>query len=490
VQLLVKAAALGVVQGPPHGRVPARLGTYLAEALRDPRFATMWAEGDESRAYAAACLSMSRLRRTTATGRRVRYDAIVTRRRREFLSELSGAALPKSALSILARCNWTELSGPSWRRLLRIISGEATIAVPAGGTSLRVVVDDLRPALWHSPRIGPRLIRQLSLIPPSLRTPSLLEVADRWPIERERWEMLAEDLARIDRSRRSAFEREANEVRSYADLRDLLLKVCEAARDVVPFQGLPDLGPRLVPLRDGREMRREGHSMRNCLADHIDEAASGQRVYYRWVGGPVRASVSLWRTPLGFVVDQLAGIGNAVLGPTTAAEIRSELAAALGPEVLDEDRTPALPPLFVKPGFARLVRLGMRNLSSKAHAQLAQELRSAWAESLHGPIHYLSVSAGQLNVKAVADCWAGAFQVAVASHHSRPEVGAYLNPSRARLLEDAGLAWPQAGRDFTCSIPVAADEDCTRLAGALVGIFHGVFGLTSGRKVSIRPRRM
>lgn len=130
VQLTLPTAAPWPARAAAPGRIPARLAPFLREALRDPRFAELWRRGGHGRAYAAACLAMYGLRKTSASGRRARYDAFVTRRRRELLSELAGAALGDSALTVLGRCAWAELSGSTWRRLLRLVSGEALLKMP------------------------------------------------------------------------------------------------------------------------------------------------------------------------------------------------------------------------------------------------------------------------------------------------------------------------------------------------------------------------
>jgi hypothetical protein len=293
----------------------------------------------------------------------------------------------------------------------------------------------------------------------------------------------------LPEDRCSAIEHQANELRSYADLRDLLVEVSVAAGECKPFSAIPDLGPQLFALRDVPSMRSEGHLMRNCLADHVADAAAGLRVYYRWVGSSERASVSLWRTADGFVLDELAGFENTALSSSTERAIRVALVKALGPEVTNQERASAMTPVpLAKPGFERLVRLGS-GLSPRALEKVSDILSLALSLPPHELGSRVTLSAGGPYVTAVANRPPGAFLVAVASHHVRPLVETYLDPKRAHLLEDAGFLWPRPGMSFLCTIPVGKERSCERLAGALLGLLRGVFGLASGNKFKIRLGR-
>jgi hypothetical protein len=426
---------------------------------------------------------MFRLRKTTASGRRDRYEEIVTRRRRELLSELSGAALPESALRILGRCAWAELSGGAWRRLLRLVSGEALLKVPAGESALCVVADDVRAALLHAPHVRPRLVRQLPLIPAAVRTPALLELVDRCSVATERWERLGEDLARAGADRRAALSRQAASVRSWVDLQDFLVKAAEAARDATPFAPAPDLGPRLVPLRNVAEMRREGQAMQNCLGTHhLENAASGERVYYRWIGNRERASVSLWRIPGGYVVDETAGVANAPLSPQTAGCIRNDLVVAFGWEVFDSRRIPPLKAAPTAAGYRRLAALADETFPASERSRVANALRAVLDRPSSEGAGVVKLSAGPYWVKALTRGGSSVAFVWVVSHHSVPGAAAHLDASATRLLEDAGFSWPSAGHDFEQIVAVRDRDESQELADAMLGILHGVYGLSPERR--------
>lgn len=82
---------------------------------------------------------------------------------------------------------------------------------------------------------------------------------------------------------------------------------------------------RLVPLRTGREVVDAGRTFQNCLADQVDQAATGQLAYYVWKG---REPAVIALKPLGkfgWVLDEIAGPKNKKLSTATRRAITAEL---------------------------------------------------------------------------------------------------------------------------------------------------------------------
>ena len=81
----------------------------------------------------------------------------------------------------------------------------------------------------------------------------------------------------------------------------------------------------LMPLRTGREVVDASRTFQNCLADQVDQAATGQLAYYVWQG---REPAVIALKPLGkfgWVLDEIAGLKNKKLSTATRRAITAEL---------------------------------------------------------------------------------------------------------------------------------------------------------------------
>jgi hypothetical protein len=279
---------------PTSGDLPSHLAPFVTEAHQSARFAALWGSDNASRAYASACLALAPLETMTEEERRAAYERIASRGRRAVLSALAGIDLPQCALRIVARCAYHDFTLDDWRTLFRLVASDA------------------RPALCHAHHIGPSLIRQLPNIPRAMRSPQFLAVVDGHVVREERWRELSLALEQAGRSRSAALRRAAAGVRSLARLYDLFREAEDAAREAIPFPEAPDLGAGLRRLAGAQAMRREGGAMRNCLASLVEEAASGRRAYYAWLGRE-RATLGLRPVAGGWRIARMAGLGDAAL---------------------------------------------------------------------------------------------------------------------------------------------------------------------------------
>ncbi len=441
------------------------LAAFVAEAQSDPYFASLWHSDDASRAYAMACLRLSPLETLSDDERRLLYHEVATRQRRTLLAKLAGIDVAPSALRVLARCTAPDFRASDWRMLLQRLNR------PRDHQSFVPI-----------PRIGPRLVRQIDAIPLELRRPGLLSFANRNTVPAEHWRQLSEALDGAGPLRRRVLVRSCDMIRSLATFYDFFYMVTDASRCASRFPQAPDLGPRLPRLADSKALRREGLSMCNCLADLVDNAASGAWAYYSWTGNE-RATVALRRSNDGWRLVRASGVGNAVLSQETERSIRDLVAHVLAP---GSEPTSAIPRIALTGDLDELAAHGRGAFSLDQRAQAVDALRAIRGRSV-GPSDgaFCIIGYGPFYVQSLANVEAPEYLVEIVSHRSIPMVEACIDERAVAMLSSAGFRWPRGEDNFSRYVPVRDADDCADLADAALGTLHFLFGYRSGDAVSI-----
>ena len=94
-----------------------------------------------------------------------------------------------------------------------------------------------------------------------------------------------------------------------------------ALEEAGPFPEPPVPGtPDIVPLTSARDLIEEGEAMQHCVAIYAARVLAGGCYVYR-VLRPERATVCLARTEHGWVLEQCAGVANAVVGNESLATV-------------------------------------------------------------------------------------------------------------------------------------------------------------------------
>lgn len=450
--------------------LPAGLAQFVAEAESDACFASLWRSDDTSRAYALACLALAPLNHFADGERRQFYQQIATRPRRAFLAELAAVDVAPSSLRILTCCATADFTSDDWRSILR-----------------QLLCADDRRALGQIRSISARLVRQFDAIPSLLRVPSLLALASRCLIPTECWRRLAQALDRAGPQRRPALVRSSRMVHSLPAFYDFFQSVADAAQDASSFPHTPDLGPRLQRMADTRSMRREGLAMRNCLGSLVDNAASGARAYYSWIGSE-RATVELRQSANDWHVTRVAGIGNAPVSEKTERTIQDLIAGILGPAAAEPAEKALATPSETVDCLKNVAALGGSLFSPDERAKATAAVRAIRGRSLaHGDGAFCIFGFGPFYVQFLASVGEPEYLAEIVSHRVLAEVEPHIDERAVEMLEGAGFRWPRGRDNFSRLISVRDDSDCACLADFALGTLRAVFGFcrSSAHELSI-----
>ena len=326
----------------------------------------------------------------------------------------------------------------------------------------------LQRVLKHLPSFTQTLARQIELIPPSLRVPSVLSIFAEVELSAARWAALGRSLDALTPQRRRSYDRAARRIRTLGAFWDFYMG-CRYAAHADRFAPGPDLGPHLEYIGDAATMRMEGLLMNNCLATRISDAVQSRACFYRWRGAE-RASVELRRTDLGWRLGDIGGFSNLPLAADTVESVRRTVGKNLE-GALDSVPTPT--------GIKSLVDLGARSFSAEERAGVADRLWSIYGRSLSATCGaYCIFEHAGLYVQFLAG--ERGYLCEICSHRFLPEMEPRLTDAAVEALEACGFRWPGARQNFARRLPVQGHEDCVRLADFALGALHALCGLSPG----------
>ncbi|MCC6216090.1 MAG: PcfJ domain-containing protein [Polyangiaceae bacterium] len=200
------------------------------------------------------------------------------------------------------------------------------------------LVDGLPPKPFlHAARLGPgALVLLLEVEHRDLAGITLLADADRPRRDVRRVADWLRDAARmyaaLHPGQRLPIQHSVSELRRLHDalaVRDRQRVRCAPPVAVLPPPPVPGTGS-IVPITTFAELVAEGCAMHHCVASYASQVASGNVYVYR-VLSPSRATLSLVRRGDAWVLDQLYGVCNAEVDPTTRQAVHLWTRAALGP---------------------------------------------------------------------------------------------------------------------------------------------------------------
>ena len=338
-----------------------------------------------------------------------------------------------------------------------------------------------RRALGHLRRISTAVLAQLPFLPNALVLPSLLETLHSLPISPARWQAVGRALDAAGQWR-AALLQLARAVRSAGDLWDLFARCHEAALDAAGFavKG-PLLGEPFRALDTPARLRREALSMRNCLRERVQRAASQGFAYYAWEGDG-RATVELVQAPAGWRLRALHGRRNGPVGVVRGALIRHQLALAGVPH---EPEAQSREQLAAAAARREVSRLAASLFPLTQRAQLRNALQEIRGRSRDGDDAFCicEIESGHY-VQFLDRPEAGLFYGEIASHRC-VDWGDRLTESAVDALAEWGFMWPATGPNFWSEVPVGGRASVDRLADFALGALHLLFGHQPGSSLDL-----
>lgn len=225
--------------------------------------------------------------------------------------------LPKSQRDILAWLGFP--ASEPVRRILRKIRPEALTVTRLLTLRLRLADPVTLNLLAHLPSIHEGILHVVN-IPRyrALATPSFLSELARMPPGQDWRGLLAQPLWETEASFRLLDE--PFELPPLPTLEALMryhqriaarisVKALEDYASELPLSPFPGV-PGIEPLATAAELFQEGNEMEHCVATHLAGIHAGQEAVYR-VTDPIRATLSLVKSPNGWRLGQVSGPRNA-----------------------------------------------------------------------------------------------------------------------------------------------------------------------------------
>jgi len=298
------------------------LGTYQWLALdliwQVPAFARfldqeVFADNEQ---YIFACFTLSRISWESRKRRRELAQLIMTRKRREFLSELSGSPCRKATIRMLIK-----LGGEPQKKevYLNLIESMNT--------------PKLAKILSHAKQVTPELITTLNTLPTEFRLPNIPHLLLDQDTEIYALAVLKKIIEQLDPGERGKVADSFRHIRSLDELDDWHSKWGWKflRHESFPFPPFPGTD-RLRPLTNIDALLKEARRMGNCLDTLIEDVLDGGVYFYHWVG-PEPATVMLRSDcQIGWGLYEALGKNNEGLKYVTRQLIEETVAEQLEPK--------------------------------------------------------------------------------------------------------------------------------------------------------------
>lgn len=227
--------------------------------------------------YVIACWTLAKADSLSAGDRKELNKKIISLKRKWLLANLADAPVDNIFVKSLARLDQRHLNISTIRGLLLITQ-----------------CHEKAKALSMLGSLSPLEIKLLNNLPKWLAHPKLVCVfkeADEHDLELE--DVIPPDVKNAPVSLRGRIRRSFLTAANLDDLEFLSARWSQKIFEDVRFPEPPIPGDNcLVPIRSGKELRKEGVEMSNCVAGYASEVAAGISYFYRWLGQK-RATVQL-----------------------------------------------------------------------------------------------------------------------------------------------------------------------------------------------------
>ena len=270
---------------------------------------------DGRRHYFHACVELSGVERMSRSARRQFAISLMSRRRADFLSGLTGAQHTKKSCRLFAKMLGDEpWPTKSYKEILDI-AGTKT-----GSKALchAELIDFLGISLWLN-------------LPALLQISNLLRlfVTDSYAS----MHFVAEIEAIFPRLSDGTLKRVRSSLVTVSDhwtLSTWVDRNLESYLKELPFPKPPVTGnENLLPLSSSDSMRREALSMRNCLDGEIRSVRAGARYYYHWSGSEDATILLEQNSENDWYFSQVLGLGNEPVSKQTRLYVEAVVEAQL-----------------------------------------------------------------------------------------------------------------------------------------------------------------
>ena len=436
--------------------------------MTEPLFCYLWNADDPSafRAFVFAALSRIHITEYSPSARREAYRNFATAKRASFLDAAYSSKGWSRCLRLLPKTDYESFLSSDWQSLL--LAGEDPAA---------------RKALGHVARITSVLVRQLSLIPKAIRVAAVFDVLTALDVPERYWRRLSAALDEAPHATRLSLISKSRKIRSFGGFWDFLFHCLERPwRPVdLPLSFVGD--ESLEALRTRTEFESEGFAMRNCLAGEFNEARFGRCAFFR-SRGSASASVQFLRTPTGWRLGQILGVGNE---PLSASERSPIIAAAKfmladAPENADDydNRSDnAIDSLAQSAAiwssqkeFDRLTR-ALANIRGRSVGRRPETNAYCVFSTDQGYVQFMDQDHGR------------ELLCEIQSHRYSRELDQNLNARVGELLEAVEFSWPRGAQNFRRRFAVSDDVDIRRFALLALCFLREIFGLRDPTSVTV-----
>jgi len=274
---------------------------------------------EDSEQYVFACFALAKAQRLPRSGRRSFARSLMHRKRREFLSELSGIRCTRATLRVLNKLGSAPHPARVYRAVLKAMNNKSAAK-----------------SLSHVDELAPAAVQALVALPEMLLTPNVVQILRREPSSAEiLGELLCKesgfpllvlgvllDSAEPEWRRRTLGS--LQRVRTFDNLLSWSERWELRLTEAVSFPSPPiETSENLAPLSSAGAMRREALEMQNCLDAMVPGVLEGSTYFYHWSGGEP-ATVMLERdSGIGWRFQKALGFDNQPVGRRTDLYIRS-----------------------------------------------------------------------------------------------------------------------------------------------------------------------
>ncbi len=326
------AAFAGFLSGIPQRirTVAAGCGQYQWLALdliwQRPGFAQFLDEElfSECHQFLFCCFSLARADLLSRKKRSELTDKLMSCKRLEVLSELSGVTCTKQTLRAIYKLGDQPADHDVYQTIIKFVAHP-----------------DAAKTLSHVTTIDPLAITFLSFLPDELLLPNIIRAFLDDP---EAATADAPFILLANIYTQAPFELKArardglNKVQSYDQFRVWAFKWEETFSEILNFPPPPIKGHgRLRPITSANEMRKESLAMQNCLDSCIPEILAGFNYYFHW-DGEERATIGLEKyAKSGWSYDMALGFDNQSLTYETETQIRELIQRELADQRASSD---------------------------------------------------------------------------------------------------------------------------------------------------------
>lgn len=277
--------------------------------------------------YIFACFALSRISWESRKKRRELVHLIMTRKRREFLSELAGSPCREATVRMLTKLGGEPQEKEVYLHLIESMNNPK-----------------LAKLLSHAKQVIPELITSLSKLPPEFQLPNVSHLLQDRETGSYALDILNNTIKRLNPVERCKVADSFRHVWSLEDLDNWHLKWGEKflRNEPLPFPPFPG-SDRLRPLNNVDALLKEARRMGNCLDTLIEDVLDGDTYFYHWTG-PEPATVMLRSDcAFGWGLYEALGKHNENLKYVTRQLIEETVAGQLEPKIDARKKTEFCP---------------------------------------------------------------------------------------------------------------------------------------------------